>query len=528
MPTQLSAALSKVMDFVRGFSVAQRTIALIGVAAIVLGGIALGSWLTRPSYAPLFTGLAASDASSIVNQLTADGVPYQLTDGGATILVPQSDVYTERLKAASNNLPSTTTSGYALLDNMSVTTSQFQQDVMYKQAMQEELQNTIDAMQGVSNSSVQLALPTQSVFTSQQQDPTASVFVSTSGGNSLTSSQVDAIVHLVSASITGMKSTDVTVVDAQGNVLSTAGGDPAADATKAQTAYDTQTQTAIQTMLDKIVGPGNSTVAVAATVSGQTGTEKTVQYTAPPGGAPSTSAAKETESYSGGAGSQAGVLGPNNIAVPSGTATNGAYQYQNEQSSNAVNSTTTTTQTPAGQVVRQTVSVAINQKVAAGVNMAQLQSLVQSAAGYNRARGDVVTVSAQPFSTVAATTAQSALAQSANQAAAAQRAQLIRTGIIAAAIAISLIAIAALLTLGRRRRHLGEVVDPVLDYHEVVTDDELAELLPGGGTEAAAELDFDPDADSIEKKKREIGAFASSDPARTAALLRGLMDQEIS
>ena len=62
-------------------------------------------WATAPTYAPLFSNLAGSDASAIVDKLDADGVRYQLTDGGQTVLVPKDQVYAERIKLSGAGLP---------------------------------------------------------------------------------------------------------------------------------------------------------------------------------------------------------------------------------------------------------------------------------------------------------------------------------------------------------------------------------------------------------------------------------------
>ncbi|MGN6406716.1 MAG: flagellar basal-body MS-ring/collar protein FliF, partial [Curtobacterium sp.] len=208
MPVAVKDLFGRLAAYVKGFSAAQRTIAILVIAALVLGGIALASWLGKASYAPLFTGLAAADAASVTDQLTTDGVPYQLTDGGATILVPQGSVYSERLKAASNGLPASNEGGYSLLDKMGVTSSEFQQDVTYKRAMEGELAKTIGAMDGVQTATVQLAIPEKTVFVSEEKDPTASVFIATKNGTELTTDQVQAIVHLTSAAVEGMQPTD--------------------------------------------------------------------------------------------------------------------------------------------------------------------------------------------------------------------------------------------------------------------------------------------------------------------------------
>ena len=69
MPKMLTSYYDRAKLVVSGFSLAQRTIAIIGVALLVMGAIALGAWLTKPQMSPLFTGLSAGDASAVVEQL---------------------------------------------------------------------------------------------------------------------------------------------------------------------------------------------------------------------------------------------------------------------------------------------------------------------------------------------------------------------------------------------------------------------------------------------------------------------------
>ncbi|MCY7288077.1 MAG: flagellar M-ring protein FliF, partial [Cryobacterium sp.] len=159
MPRPLPSAFERLGRSISSFSIAQRTVAIIGVAVLALGIAALSMWATKPAYTPLFSGLSGSDANTIVEQLRTDGGAYELSDGGATILVPQASVYDERLKAAAAGLPSSSTSGYGLLDTMGVTSSEFQQSVTYKRALEGELANTVKAMKGVKNASVRLAIP---------------------------------------------------------------------------------------------------------------------------------------------------------------------------------------------------------------------------------------------------------------------------------------------------------------------------------------------------------------------------------
>ena len=150
MPAQVRSLLDRLTGAVRQFTLVQRSFLVVAVAAVVVGVVALVGWLGRPTMSPLFSGLSGTDASAIVDQLTKDGVSYQLADGGATILVPADQVYAMRLKMAAAGLPATSDGGYSLLDKMSATSSDFTQQITYQRAMEGELAKTISAINGVT------------------------------------------------------------------------------------------------------------------------------------------------------------------------------------------------------------------------------------------------------------------------------------------------------------------------------------------------------------------------------------------
>ncbi|PZF05411.1 flagellar M-ring protein FliF [Curtobacterium sp. MCLR17_040] len=551
MPVAFKNVFARLSAYVKGFSAAQRTIAILAIAALVLGGIALASWLGKASYAPLFTGLAAADASSITDQLQTDGVPFQLTDGGATILVPQAQVYSERLKAASNGLPSSNEGGYSLLDKMGVTSSEFQQDVTYKRAMEGELAKTIGAMDGVQTATVQLAIPEKSVFVSEEKDPTASVFIATDNGTQLSTDQVQAIVHLTSASVEGMQPTDVSVVDAKGQTLSAVGTGATGSGADQAADYDAATSKKIQDLLDTTLGVGNATVVVSGTMNQESGTRTSESYTSPTSGPVALNESSTTEEYGAGSGAGSGatgVLGPDNIAVPNGTATSGTgddgYKNESATKNNAVDHTTETTQIPSGGLDRQTISVALNSKADAvqNANLQSINDLVSAAAGVDQNRGDQVKVAMMDFDTSASD--QAAKALEAQQKADQQEAlwSSIRTAGIVIGIVLAVIAI-MFFVARRNRKQEREAVDlGELDAFAGETFqlplamdgvDDRATL--GAGDAPTAVLSAMPAGDAptevltteeitAERRRQDISALAERDPKRTAELLRGLLD----
>ncbi|SFF84722.1 flagellar basal-body MS-ring/collar protein FliF [Curtobacterium sp. YR515] len=551
MPVAVKDLFGRLAAYVKGFSAAQRTIAILVIAALVLGGIALASWLGKASYAPLFTGLAAADAASVTDQLTTDGVPYQLTDGGATILVPQGSVYSERLKAASNGLPASNEGGYSLLDKMGVTSSEFQQDVTYKRAMEGELAKTIGAMDGVQTATVQLAIPEKTVFVSEEKDPTASVFIATKNGSELSTDQVQAIVHLTSAAVEGMQPTDVSVVDAKGQTLSAVGTGATGSGADQAADYDASTSKKIQDLLDTTLGTGNASVVVSATMNQNSGTRTSESYTTPTTGPVALNESSTTEQYGAGSGAggagATGVLGPDNIAVPNGTATSGAddgYKNESATKNNAVDHTTETTQLPAGGLSRQTISVALNSKAAAvqNANLQSINDLVAAAAGVDQTRGDQVRVAMMDFDTSAADKATKAL--EAQQKADQQEAlwSSIRTAGIVVGALLALIAIIVVLARRSRKQEreavdLGELdafsgetfqlplaVDGAADRSTLQAGDAPTVALPTVPHDDAPTEVLTTEEITAERRRQDISALAERDPKRTAELLRGLLD----
>lgn len=523
MPAQVKSLFGRMSGAVKQFSLPQKTFALIAVAAILLGMFAVYSWASKPSLSPLFSGLSATDASAVVDQLSAEGVQYELTDGGATVMVPQDKLYSMRLKLAAAGLPANADGdGYSLLDGMSMTSSEFQQQTTYQRALEGELAKTIGAMSGVDAATVKLALPQESVFVSEQQDPTASVFVRTRTGSDLTTDQVEAIVHLVSAGIEGMKATDVAVVDSTGKVLSEVGtGITAGTGDEATSTYETRVTGAIQALLDQVVGAGHSAVTVTASLNQDQTQRTSEEFTATDGVPPLVSNSTDEQYTGSGSGTEAGVLGPDNIQVPSATAAPGTYSKTTEDVTNAVNKVTEVTTVAPGTVQKQSVAVVVDQTAAAGIDLNQLTASLTAAAGIDTARGDTIAVQAMAFDTTSADAAADALAVADAATAAAQKASLLRQAVIAGAVLLLVVAVALLLAR-RSRRSKREALDigelPLMDRPDPDLElEDLPEIPPA----LPGPAQIDPVAESLAVKRAEIAALADEQPDEVADLLRG-------
>ncbi len=442
---------------VKALSPATRIVAVVAILIVGVGGFVFIRWAASPTYAPLFSNLAGPDASAVIDKLNASGVSYQLSGDGTEILVPQDQVYAQRIALSADGLPSSPESGYSLLDDEGVTTSEFRQRLDYQRALEGELDNTIGAIEGVQQATVHLAMPAQDVFDDGTQKTTASVLLVLDRGASVSAQQVTAVVNLVASSVPGLSPDDITVTDASGRVLS-AGGDAAGSgaADQAVSSYEQRMTQNLQTLLDNLVGPGHALVSVTAQLDPSKSSTTSRTYTSSPG-APPIAQSTTSESYSGSGGTAAGgVAGV--AATPAATGTssttgsgNGSYTKTTNTQNNAVGTVDSTIETPPGQVQRLSVAVVIDSAVASSVSTSAVTDLVTSAAGVDTNRGDSLSVQQMAIDHTTADQAQAA-ADAATKAASKASAtrQLITLGVSGL---IGLILLTAVIGLWARRRH---------------------------------------------------------------------------
>ena len=117
-----------------------------------------------------------------------------------------------------------------------------------------------------------------------------------------------------------------------------------------------------------------------------------------------------------------------------------------------MNKSTEKTITPAGEVTRQTVSIALNRGTVTGVTANQIESLVASAAGIDVERGDEIAVEFVEFNEAGATAAATALAAAEAEREAQMQQELLRSAIIGGSILLAVIILIVFLVVRRKMK----------------------------------------------------------------------------
>lgn len=401
----------------------------LGIAAVVGVMVSVWMWTRQPEYRVLFANFSDRDGGSIVASLQQLNIPYKFSDGGSAILVPAEKVYDARLKLAAQGLPKGGNVGFELMENQKLGISQFLEQVNFQRALEGELARSIQSVAAIQDARVHLALPKASVFVRDQQKPSASVLLNLHPGRSLDRQQVSAIVHLVASSVPELPIKNVTIVDQHGNLLSDMGNTPSSqmlDPTKLQYVQDLQQNIVkrVESIIIPIVGSGNIRAEATAEVDFSVVEQASETYRPNQGDNPAAVRSQQnSESQQTANSPQGGVPGaltnqppaPNTapLTAPEGQDAAGAAASVNSQRDTTVNyevdKSIQYVQQPMGSIKRLTVAVVINHRKEVDgdgnvsyrplteAEQTQITDLVREAMGFNRDRGDSLSVVNTPF-----------------------------------------------------------------------------------------------------------------------------------
>lgn len=405
-------------------------LALAATIALISGS---WTWSQSPDYRILYSNLSDRDGGAIIAALQQMNVPYKMADGGGAILVASTHVYDARLRLASQGLPKGSVVGFELMENQKLGTSQFLEQVNYQRALEGELTRSIQSISAVQGARVHLAIPRPSVFTREQQKPSASVLVGLHPGRTLDRAQVNGIVHLVSSSVPDLPVKNITVLDQTGNLLSAASDDSSAGLDPSQLEFLHQVEQSFIKRIENILSPITGVENVRAQVAAEldfSQTEQTAETFKPN---PATEAAirSQQSNENSTAASQAvgGVPGALSnqppgaaaapITAPAATAAvtapaqaSGGGGHKESTVNYELDKTIKHVKSPVGSIKRLSVAVVVNNKKSTdkagkvstkpltSAEMAQINNLVKEAMGYRQDRGDTLNVVNASFSVV--------------------------------------------------------------------------------------------------------------------------------
>ena len=530
----------------------QKIVLMVAIAGVIALLVASSTWLKQADYRILFSNISERDGGSIIAALEQMNVPYRFSDSGSAILVPGGKVHEVRLRLASQGLPKGGAVGFELMENQKFGISQFAEQVNYQRGLEGELARTIQSIAAVQGARVHLAIPKPTVFVREEMKPSASVMLSLYPGRTLEASQIAGIQNLVAASVPSLAASSVTLIDQSGAMLSQLKSkltEAGLDATQIKYVQELEANAIkrVEDILMPLLGKGNAHVQIAADVDfsqseqtaethrpnttppdiairsqqtsesangspsaqgipGALTNQPPVPATAPlttpavPGPGGTTAANPPIPGQINAAGIQATI---SNLGQPVSTRKDSTINYE-------VDKTIRHTKQSIGTIKRLSAAVVINhRKDAKGVmkpladaELKQINELVKEAMGFNKERGDTVSVANAAFTPVERS--ESGLAIWKDPELLAMLKELFKYAAIAGILAYLIIKVIRplLQTMMQAPAHTGRTLGG-----NVNIVDEETELSPNGVT-------------AFEQKLGDVRGMAQQDPKAVANIIK--------
>ncbi|MFN7065805.1 MAG: flagellar basal-body MS-ring/collar protein FliF [Aquificaceae bacterium] len=396
---RLKEILRNLNEKFMAFSITQKLL-IIGIPIITLGIlITMITFLAKPNYTVLYAGLSQEDMTAIVSELDREGVKYKISTDGRSVLVPEDQTRDIRLKLAAKGIPSKGSVGYEVFDKSGISTSDFQNQVNFKRAIEGELARTILRIEGIEDAKVNIGMPQKSIFVREEEEPTASVFVKLKPGYEITLEQVKAIRNLVSASVPKLRPQKVVIIDHTGKDLTALSEEEdyvRNRELKIKLEFEKDLERKIQRALEEVLGYGSAKVKVYADLD-LTKKEQKEEIYDPDMTAIVSQQKKKERTTSGGV---AGVPGAQANIPPGAGVMAGAGQVLTEKSETLTNYEVSKkevyTVDPLIKVRRLSVGILVDANIK-NLDWAKIKRIVEASAGINPQRGDIITVEAIPF-----------------------------------------------------------------------------------------------------------------------------------
>jgi flagellar M-ring protein FliF len=219
MPEPLLKLWAQLSGFWKGLPTPKRMaliVATLGTLLLVAGVVLFES---HERYVYLFTELSTEDTAAVVEKLKAQQVPYRLDAAGTRVEVPEDRVHELRLELASQGLPRGGGVGFEIFDKSQLGSTEFEQQVNLRRALEGELGRSIGTLRGVQAARVHLVMPERRLFVAGQERASASVVLKLRSPEAFSRDEIAGIVHLVASAVPGLSRDRVSVVSADGMTL---------------------------------------------------------------------------------------------------------------------------------------------------------------------------------------------------------------------------------------------------------------------------------------------------------------------
>lgn len=405
--------MDQLLKFINNLNKSQRIILVSGFALlfIIVVGFLIYSSIKAEDKKLNYTiasNLTQADVMRASEELEASGIQFVVSGSGnnLTLKTSQEFINIAKIKLVTSEAATNKHVGWEIFEKSSLGTTNFENKVKYLRALEGELSRSLESLSGVLKANVKIAIPKETIFTEKRADTTASAVISLKQGIHLTKKQIDGIKNFIASAVPDLKQENIQLIDQDGNLLEQNIDEENTIKSASQNKYkdkiEKDYEAKIISLLEPVVGTGRVVAKVNVALDFVKKDVEEEIYS-PEGSIRSQQVIENTNNTQGMLPNNGGVAGvDNNIQVPT-TVGDGSKISSNSEGSNTVTNYEISRKVISQKdgnytnIKRITASVTFDSAILKdhpdkGEFIASLESLSGDAIGYDRGRGDTITV----------------------------------------------------------------------------------------------------------------------------------------
>ncbi|MDY3200119.1 MAG: flagellar basal-body MS-ring/collar protein FliF [Arcobacter sp.] len=405
--------MDQLLKFINNLNAAQRAVIIGGFSLlfILLVGLLIYSSVKAEDKKLNYTiasNLTKSQVMLASDELEASGIQFAVVGSGNNLTLKTSKEFINiaKIKLVTSEAATSKHVGWEIFEKSSLGTTNFENKVKYLRALEGELSRSLESLTGVLRASVKIAIPKDTIFTEKKGDTTASAMLSLKPGVFLTQKQIDGIKNFIASAVPDLKHENIQLIDQDGSLLEMSADDINNQKSTTQNKYKENLEEdyakKIVALLEPFVGVGRVVAKVTVSLDFVKKDVEEEIYN-PEGSIRSQQVIENTSNSQGMPSNTGGVAGvDNNIQTPT-TGTGNTNIASNNEGTNTVTNYEISKKVISQKdnnytnIKRITAAVTFDSSVLKDIPnkdefITSLESVVQDTIGYDKVRGDKITV----------------------------------------------------------------------------------------------------------------------------------------
>ena len=405
--------MDQLLKFINNLNTAQRAVIIGGFSLlfILLVGLLVYSSIKAEDKKLNYTiasNLTKSQVMLASDELEASGIIFAVSGTGNSLTLKTSKDFINiaKIKLVTSEAATSKHVGWEIFEKSSLGTTNFENKVKYLRALEGELSRTLESLTGVLRANVKIAIPKDTIFTEKKSDTTASAMLSLKPGVFLTQKQIDGIKNFIASAVPDLKHENIQLIDQDGSLLQQSQDDINNQKSTTQNKYkeglEEDYSKKIVALLEPFVGVGRVVAKVTVSLDFVKKDVEEEIYN-PEGSIRSQQVIENSSKSQGMPSNNGGVAGvDSNIQTPN-TANGSSNIASNNEGTNTVTNYEISKKIISQKdnnytnIKRITAAVTFDSSVLKDIQnkdefITSLESVVQDTIGYDKVRGDKITV----------------------------------------------------------------------------------------------------------------------------------------